>query len=245
MDYLKKTHDENRVYWLNTLLIRQEDVQKLPYCEGTKMTRRATSLFHLGNSLLEFLQPHRDNFIEYVRVFNGVLENFESYLALHPLDGNPPSTMSRVRMPHMFKRVASGSAAQGKGRRGGDFGSSPGAGDSSDNVAQAGLGAGTTSNLGHNADFPFLLLPHMPYDVDYFQVFQTLCDALIEAYSNLLVIMTNVDAATAFEHFTRLDMKVKKIVITGLMRDFDTSVRTGIHSEFAGLAKITLGPLTK
>lgn len=45
------------------------------------------------------------------------------------------------------------------------------------------------------------------------------------------------------EMFNKADDKVRKLLVTGLIRDFEEASKQGIRSEVAGIGKLVLGGL--
>ena len=94
-------------------------------------------------------------------------------------------------------------------------------------------------------DFQHLLTPSLPFDPDFGTTFATLCDTMVETYSNLLNLITTPEqcSPTVGEAFAKADKSVRKILVANVMREFEESTRNGIKSEVAGLGKLVLGGL--
>ena len=106
-------HD-GRVYWFNTLLFTKSDLSRMPFFEVKKLARRATNYLLLGLSLPTILDLSASNPQDYLRALNALLTEFESYQQIHPPEGTSASSLSRARIPQMFKRATHAST---KGRR--------------------------------------------------------------------------------------------------------------------------------
>lgn len=244
---------EGRVYWFNTLLFDKPDLARMPYFSTPKLARRATNYLLLGLSLPAVIDLNSSTPIEFLRSLNTLLSEFDAFQALHSENGSSSSSLSRARLPQMFKR------AGGKGRRS----SSATDGypleqtDSNDGGYDYGGGAqgqGSVISFAHsetNADllpgeeYTHLLTPSLPFDPDFFETFATLCDVLIDCYTRLLsLVATPRDCTSAVgELFTKADAKVRKILVQGVVKEFEDSSRAGIKTEVANVGKVVLGGL--
>ncbi|KAK3365760.1 hypothetical protein B0T24DRAFT_536618 [Lasiosphaeria ovina] len=125
LDYLRKAH-EGRVYWFNTLLFDKPDLARMPYFDSRKLARRATNYLLLGISLPTVIDLNSNTPLEFLRSLNTLLSEFESFQQLHSENGGSSSSLSRARIPQMFRRATPGT----KGRR-----SSSATGDASAGVS--------------------------------------------------------------------------------------------------------------
>lgn len=94
-------------------------------------------------------------------------------------------------------------------------------------------------------EYVHLLTPSLPFDPDFFETFATLCDVLIDAYSRLLSLLSSprdCNAAVA-ELFTKADARVRKIIVQGIVKEFEDSSRNGVRTEVANVGKIVLSGL--
>ncbi|KAG2220602.1 hypothetical protein INT45_002624 [Circinella minor] len=80
-----------------------------------------------------------------------------------------------------------------------------------------------------NGEYTHLLLPHVPFDLDYFETFFTLTDILIEGYQKLLIGSEGCNQAY-FELVLKCDNKLKKI-FTLVTKELDTVARNAIKEE--------------
>ncbi|GAB7361495.1 hypothetical protein MBLNU230_g1551t1 [Neophaeotheca triangularis] len=118
-----------------------------------------------------------------------------------------------------------------------------------------------------NQHFTHLLTPHLPFDPDFTTTFSTLCDALIETYTTLIHLVSNghthnnnstTTTTTAeepshqlpgpctpavAEAFNKADKLVRKLLIAGILKEFEEHTRAGIKSEVSGVGKLVLGGL--
>jgi len=154
----------------------------------------------------------------------------------------------------MFKRVNVG----GKGRRsssaaGNDFaslvmGQSGGAGEPASTLDAA----QNEDSLLPNESYSFLQTPSLPFDPDFFSTFATLCDVLIDCYAKILSLLSTPESimlagggvpSTVGDLFNKADAKVRKIILAGVVREFEESCRQGVRTEVGGVGKVVLGGL--
>ena len=253
LDYLRKAH-EGRVYWFNTLLLSKPDLAKMPFFEPKRLARRATNYLLLGLSLPNILDLNSANPQEYLRALNALLAEFESYQQVHPPDGGTASSLSKARIPSMFKRAAQAST---KGRRTSsatDIGLPMNTSDPTDLKAMsntATAGSSVTSfpageqDLLPGEEYTHLLTPSLPFDPDFFEIFATLCDVLIDCYTKTISLVPSPATCVpgTGDMFAKADSKLKKIIVQVIMKDFEDASRAGAKAEFAGLGKVVLGGL--
>ncbi|RYP31956.1 hypothetical protein DL767_005497 [Monosporascus sp. MG133] len=280
LDYLRKAH-EGRIYWFNTLLFDKPDLARMPYFDNRKLARRATNYLLLGLSLPPVIDLNSSTPLELLRSLNTLLTEFESYQQIHTENGTSTSTLSRARLPQMFRR-----GPGGKGRRqsgagaGGDTGLSGtgygegGPDDGSSHHHHAGSGGGgggagtgggqqQQQNQQHSVisfglgaeggdllpgeEYTYLLTPNLPFDPDFFETFATLCDVLIDCYARLMTLLPSPrDCALqpgVAELFAKADAKVRKLLVQGVVREFEDASRAGVRTEVASVGKVVLGGL--
>lgn len=97
-------------------------------------------------------------------------------------------------------------------------------------------------------EYSFLLTPSLPFEPDYFETFATLCDVLVDCYTKIAAFVNGPDAETQNSAevgvlFSKADSKVRKILVAGVIRDFEDSSKQGIKTELAGIGKVVLGGL--
>ncbi|OAG14727.1 hypothetical protein CC77DRAFT_948308 [Alternaria alternata] len=256
LDYLRKAH-EGRIYWFNTLLFSKTDLTRLPSFTTRNQARRATHYLLLGFSLPTILDLNANSPSDYLKALNALLIEFEQYQSIHPADGSTPSTLSRARLPQMFKRANMGmSMTMGsKGRRSssanGDF---PMLTPSNSFSGSETSGAGGTDHdsLLPNESYTHLQTPSLPFDPDFFSTFATLCDVLIDCYTKILSMLSTPESVAVAgggqpslvgDLFNKADARVRKIILAGVVREFEDSCRAGLKSEVGGVGKVVLGGL--
>lgn len=254
LDYLRKAHD-GRVYWFNTLLFMKSDLSKMPFFEPKKLARRATNYLLLGLSLPTILDLNASNPQEYLRALNALLTEFESYQQIHPPEGTSASSLSRARIPQMFKRATHAST---KGRRASsatDIGLPMHASDPNDlKTMSNGTGAAASGassfpsseqDLLPGEEYTYLLTPSLPFDPDFFETFATLCDVLIDCYTRIMSLIPspNAIAPGTGDIFSKADARLRKVMVAGIIKEFEDASRSGAKAEFAGLGKVVLGGL--
>jgi hypothetical protein len=229
----------------------------MPYFDSRKMARRATNYLLLGFSIPTVLDLSASNPQEFLRNFNALLAEFDTYQQIHPPDGSSTSTLSRARLPQMFKRATN--VTSSKTRRtssaaeiGLPFGSMS---DSSDFKSMTGSisGGGTTTasfpsseqDLFPGEEYTYLLTPSLPFEPDFYETFATLCDVLIDYYTRLMSLISspNMCGPNVAELFTKADARVRKIIVSGVVKEFEDSSRGGVKTEVANVGKVVLGGL--
>ncbi|KIN06554.1 hypothetical protein OIDMADRAFT_112127 [Oidiodendron maius Zn] len=248
LDYLRKAH-EGRVYWFNTLLFNKPDLQRMPSFEPRKLARRATNYLLLGLSIPAVLDLNGMNPTEFLRTLNALLAEFEAFQQIHAPDG---SSISRGGFPRMFKRSTNTGS---KGRRASsvaDIGLPMGSDHPDANGSMSAGATGSTTSfptpendLLPGEEYSFLLTPSLPFDPDFYETFATLCDVLIDCYTKLLTLISSprdCNPAVA-EMFTKADGRVRKIIVQGVVKEFEDNSRSGVKGEVAGVAKVVLGGL--
>ena len=254
IDYLRKVHEGN-IFYFSTLYYTPTQLHStIPSMHSVKLGRRATSYLALGYSLPLLLDLNSASPLEYLKALSALLQEFETYQSLSGSESGS-SSLSRARVGQMFK------TGMGLGNRSG-MRAGRRASAATDSIAfdatkanllgipTSGGDGGVTSPLdlpspivGH--DFNHLLTPHLPFDPDFNTTFATLCDTLIDAYSNLLGMLANPDTCTMAvgEAFAKADKAVRKILVANVMREFEDGTRAGVKTEVAGLGRLVLGGL--
>lgn len=266
LDYLRKAH-EGRVYWFNTLLFDKPDLARMPYFDNRKLARRATNYLLLGLSLPVVVDLNSSTPLDFLRSLNILLGEFETFQSLHSESGTAASSLSRARIPNMFRRGTQSSKARRTsgandlGLGGGiDYPDTNGVGglsssgglDGGSSAGADGQGGGpmlsfaaSDSDLLPGEEYTHLLTPSLPFDPDFFETFATLCDVLIDCYRRLLSLLSSPRDCTAqvVELFTKADARVRKIIIQGAVKEFEDSSRAGVKNEVANVGKVVLGAL--
>ena len=94
-------------------------------------------------------------------------------------------------------------------------------------------------------EYTYLLTPSLPFDPDFYETFATLCDVLIDCYTKLMSLVPSPKECNpnVAEMFTKVDARVRKIIVQGVVKEFEDSSRGGVRSEVAGIGKVVLGGL--
>lgn len=250
---------EGRIYWFNTLLFSKNDLTRLPSFTPRNLNRRATNYLLLGFSLPTILDLHADSPQDYLKALNALLLEFEAYQSLHPSDGSASSSLSRGRMNQIFRKAGVGGISNlgSKGRR-----SSSAASDfplltPQNSFQDTGPGGNVDSPptddlLLPNESYTHLQTPSLPFDPDFFSTFATLCDVLIDCYTKILSLLSTPESvvmagagipSTVGDLFNKADARVRKIILAGVVREFEESCRQGVRGEVGGVGKVVLGGL--
>lgn len=99
--------------------------------------------------------------------------------------------------------------------------------------------------LPNEGPYSYLLTPPLPFTPDFYVVFSTLCDVLTDTYQKLLQLLTNPNTCTPSlsENFTKMDARIRKIMVGGIIREFENSCRDNAKRELMGVQKVVLGGL--
>lgn len=233
----------------------------MPYFDARKLSRRATNYLLLGLSLPTILDLNSTHPLDYLRALNALLLEFDSFQQTHPPDGSSASSLSRARIPQMFKR-ATHAASGTKARRTSsatEIGlpmNSTSTSDPSDLKSMTASVASTASSTasafpaGEQELFPgeeylHLLTPSLPFDPDFFETFATLCDVLIDCYTRIMSLVSSpaVCSPGVGDGFSKADARLRKVIVSGVVREFEDASRSGVKNEVAGLGKVVLGGL--
>lgn len=261
---LKYRRHEGRVYWFNTLLFDKPDLARMPYFDSRKLSRRATNYLLLGLSLPTVIDLNSGTPLEFLRSLNTLLTEFEAFQQLHSENGGSSGSLSRARLPQMFRRTTQGSKTR-RASGANDIGypleptDSGGSGAASAAASSTGLSGGggsggsasvinfaaSETDLLPGEEYTHLLTPSLPFDPDFFETFATLCDVLIDCYTRLLsLVPTPRECSTPVaELFTKADARVRKIIIQGVVKEFEDTSRSGLKTEVANVGKVVLGGL--
>lgn len=253
LDYLRKAH-EGRVYWFNTVLFGKSDLAKMSFFEPKRLARRATNYLLLGLSIPSILDLNSANPQEYLRALNALLAEFESYQQVHPPEGGSTSSLSRARLPSILKRATQASIKGRRASSAADIGLPLSTNDPTDfkgsvNAASAGSGGlsfpTSEQDLLPGEEYIHLHTPSLPFDPDFFEIFATLCDVLIDCYTKIISLIPSpaICVPGTGDIFAKADTKLRKVIVQGIVKEFEDASRAGAKAEFAGLSKVVLGGL--
>ncbi|KAL2786223.1 hypothetical protein BJX66DRAFT_313214 [Aspergillus keveii] len=257
LDYLRKAH-EGRIYWFNTVHYTRADISRIPYFDSRKLSRRAINYLLLGLSIPPIIDVSLTPG-EYLRTLNALLLEFEAFQQVHPPEGSSSSTLARARIPQMFKRATHGGTKARRASSATEIGLPMQHSDPSDLKHMAGGAASSVSAAAASVSIPhseasellpgeeysYLLTPSLPFEPDYFETFVTLCDILIDCYTRLVALISTPSVCTVSlgELFTKADAKLRKIIVAGIVREFEDASRNSARAEVAGVSRVVLGGL--
>ncbi|KAF3922223.1 hypothetical protein ABW21_db0209720 [Orbilia brochopaga] len=258
LDYLRRAH-EGRVYWYNTVQFTQDDLPRRVQPDHRKLSKRAATFFVLGQSIPSVLDLATSNPMDYLKALNSLLAEFDAYQATH--DGTSSSSsgkgMGRVKLwstRNSTQKVRRGSSAAAGGIDGLYHFTAMDALDKTKsgsfthhNPLHVPLNGHSSSNNDDagGEDFSYLVHSSLPFEPDYYETFATLCDVLIDAYSRVLTLINSPSACSVGvgDSFIKADAKIRKTVLSTVVREFEDASRTSIKSEIVNIAKNVLGSL--
>ncbi|CAG8436057.1 749_t:CDS:10 [Ambispora gerdemannii] len=85
-----------------------------------------------------------------------------------------------------------------------------------------------------SGEYTYLFVPNIPFELDYFQTFYTLCDILVEIYHKFLIDTANLWSGSFVESVTKVDGRFKKI-ISSVTKDIDQLARNAIKEELRSI----------
>lgn len=99
--------------------------------------------------------------------------------------------------------------------------------------------------LPNEGPYAYLLTPPLPFTPDFYTVFSTLCEVLTDTYQKLLQLLNTPQGCTptVSENFTRMDARIRKIMVGGIVREFENACRDNAKRELMGVQKVVLGGL--
>lgn len=227
----------------------------MPFFETKKLARRATNYLLLGLSLPTILDLNASTASEYLRALNSLLLEFESYQQMHPPEGSSSSSsLSRARIPQMFKRATHATGTKGRRTSSAtEIGLPMYTGDPLDFKASTNIVSGTGSSTGSSfptseqellpgEEYSHLLTPSLPFDPDFFETFATLCEVLIDCYTRILCLVSSpaMCAPGVGDIFGKADGRIRKLIVTGIVKEFEEASRSGAKIELAGISKVLL-----
>lgn len=236
---------DSQVHWFNSVHFSKADVSRLPQFSQKRLPRRAANFLVLGLSLPAILELS-PNLLDYLRALNSLLSEFEAFQQCHPADGS--ASAYRARLPSVFKRSAGGRARRpssndvifpgtdvlplsgGSGAPGSSVLGAAGIGDSS-------------AELLPGEEYMYLLAPSLPFEPDFFQTFATLCEVIMDCYLRIVKFVSTLGVCTPVlgDLFLKADAKIRKVMVSGIVREFEDASRAQTKSEMVGINRVVLG----
>lgn len=89
------------------------------------------------------------------------------------------------------------------------------------------------------------MTPNLPFDPDFHETFTALCDVLIDVYRGIIELVNVPEkvGAGVGEMFSKADSRVRKLLVAGLVREFEEVGRAGVKQEVGGVGRVVLGGL--
>lgn len=90
-----------------------------------------------------------------------------------------------------------------------------------------------------------MITPPLPFAPDFYTVFSTLCDVLIDVYTRMQQILSTpaVCTPTMSENFSKVDARIRKVMVGGIVKEFENASREAAKKELMGVQKVVLGGL--
>lgn len=219
----------------------------MPYFDPRKLARKATNHLLLGLSLPTIADLYSSTPLEFLRSLNALLSEFDSFQQLH---SDSSASLSRARLPNMFRRpgtksrrsTSASDMAVGDDFMGPGAGSGSGAGSTTPSLVNF---AASESELLPGEEYTYLLTPSLPFEPDFFETFATLCDTLIDTYTRFLALVPTARECSpgVAELFSKADARVRRILVQGVVKEFEDHSKMHVKTEMASIGKIVLGGL--
>jgi hypothetical protein len=105
--------------------------------------------------------------------------------------------------------------------------------------------AANSTLLPNETPYTYLITPPLPFAPDFYTVFATLCEVLIDVYQRLLLLLSGPDSCTPTmsEMFTKVDARIRKVMVGGILREFENASRDNARRELMSVQKVVLGGL--
>ena len=94
-------------------------------------------------------------------------------------------------------------------------------------------------------DFHYLQLPNLPFDPDFHICLAALADVLMDAYAGLLALMPTPESCApgTAEAFAKADKQLRKLIVSGVVTEFESNTRKEARAEVGGLGRLVLSGL--
>lgn len=100
----------------------------------------------------------------------------------------------------------------------------------------------TATPGGEELEYVYLITPQCPFELDYGEVFATLCDTLTEVYGKILQVVGVPGSCTpaVSDAFVKADAKIRRLLVQGVVKEWEEAVRAGVKKEVVGVGKEVL-----
>lgn len=97
--------------------------------------------------------------------------------------------------------------------------------------------------VAEDQEYVYLATGQVPFELDYGEVLVTLCDVLIEVYTRVAEVVGTPGGCTGAvsEGFGKVDAKVRRLLVVGVVKEWEDAVRGGVKKEVLGVGKEVLG----
>lgn len=243
LDYLRRVHG-GKLCYLNTVQLSKQDFEQI-YWDENKQHPPLNSLnyFYLGGSLNTLFEHNQHSLSDLLKSFVAMLKEYETLTGIH--ENTPKNRIAGVGRRLFRGRLKSNthdhqtitentlSLSTVKSRQ---QSSSNSSGNAISPVSSTFSGASsvistTTTLNGH--EFHHLNVFHLPFIPDVYETFVSLCESLIEAYTQIKQIAKTQSVIThdCYELILKIDDKIRKFIISPTIKDIDTLSRSLIYEE--------------
>ncbi|KAK5989596.1 hypothetical protein PT974_07850 [Cladobotryum mycophilum] len=223
----------------NTYLVNKPNLAYTPGFDPRKLSRKVTNYLLLGLAIPTIHDLYSSMPLEFLCCLDSLLSEFDSFQQLHGDSSSSAASLTRARLPNMSRRPG----VKYGGRR---------------LPLQMWLWMmplrfHTLHSPRRASQLPLamavvtaaLAKELHSYELCSLRTFATLCDVHIDCYTRILVpVPTPRECSVSItERFTKVDSKMRKIIVQGVVKDFEGHSRTHVKSEVAGIGKVVLGGL--
>ena len=112
-------------------------------------------------------------------------------------------------------------------------------------AAASAISAAGNEDLLPGEEYNYLVTPSLPFDPDFFEVFASLCDVLIDCYVRITNLLSSPDKCVPgiADIFAKADARLRKVIVAGIVKEFEDATRLGVKGEVAGVGKVVIGGL--
>ncbi|KAJ1992211.1 hypothetical protein H4R33_001094 [Dimargaris cristalligena] len=242
--HLRRVVGSTQSLFFNTIIIPPEDMAA--FYNNIRMRQRTHQFLTLGISLGPILDITNPN--DFLKALSILMNEYHDYIA----EGEKQRKKTFFRKSRTAEETLLLNASHTTGNNGlasiNSNGSAPlGVANGPNHHAVSGTLSSSSPYAGHSSagpsnsyyvflpegmDFNYLDVRHFPFDLDYIQTFDTLCEVICLVYNRLSdTINTLVESPALQDMITKIDGKFKKIIHL-VLKELDELARQLIQDEF-------------